>query len=303
MTRPNQDGAPGEMQPGRLVLRTLGEAAVLVGGQRVEWPARSAEQLLWYLHAHPGGRYRHHILTDLWGQSDTPAAANRFRVALHRLRTALGRPDAVSEAQGRYVLHHDLLAASDTYALHYALDCVLHPSPQAPALDDRQRENLLHQALVNAQGDYLPHLQGEWVEQARAGHRAAVVQALLALAALRCAARECQLSTQALVHAAENDPLIGEDHHQRLMTCLALTRGRFAATEHYRRYRYFLAHEVGDTPMRETEQLAERIKRGEQTCLYHPTGLTANGEPAEEESDHAGGAPNGGAGAGPVMLS
>ncbi len=244
------------------LLRSLGQADVLLDGQRVVWPARSAEELLWYLHTFPAGRHRHDILADLWGLDDTPASANRFRVALHRLRSVLGRPDAVLETHGRYALHSDLLTASDTYALHQAILASRQPTPA------REREETLRRALGGVEGEYLPHLQGEWIEQARAQHRAAVVSAHLTLSALHCEARECPLSAQALVYAAEHDPLIGEDHHQRLMTCLAATRDRFAAIEHYRRYRYFLAHEVGDTPMRETEELAEQIKRGDMVCPH-----------------------------------
>lgn len=248
--------------PAQYLLRSLGQADVLVNGQSVVWPARSAEELMWFLHANPTGKYRYDIVAQLWDLDDTPASANRFRVALHRLRSALGRPDAVTEQHRRYALHPDLLAASDTFALHRAINESQHSA------NSRAREELLRQALASAEGEYLPHLQGEWVDQARAQHRAAVVHGYLTLASLHCAARECPLAAQALVQAAQNDPLIGEDHHQRLMICLASTRDRFAAIEHYRRYRYFLAHEVGDTPVSDTEELAERIKRGEETCLF-----------------------------------
>lgn len=244
------------------LLRSLGQADVLVNGQSVVWPARSAEELMWFLHANPAGKYRHDILAQLWGLDDTPAAANRFRVALHRLRTVLGRPDAVTEQHGRYALHPDLIAASDTHALHEAIRESGHSTTT------REREELLRQALSSADGDYLPHLQGDWVELARAQHRAAVVGGYLTLSQLHCAAHECPLAAQALVQAAQHDPLIGEDHHQRLMICLASTRDRFASIEHYRRYRYFLAHEVGDTPMPDTEELAERIKQGQHTCEH-----------------------------------
>ncbi|WP_245593288.1 hypothetical protein [Deinococcus frigens] len=81
----------------RYLLRSLGNVDVIVDGVSVVWPARNAEELLWYLHTNPQGRYRHDILAQLWDLEDTPAAANRFRVALHRLRATLGRPDAVQE--------------------------------------------------------------------------------------------------------------------------------------------------------------------------------------------------------------
>ncbi|CAM3439154.1 BTAD domain-containing putative transcriptional regulator [Deinococcus saxicola] len=258
--------------PPRYLLRSLGNADVIVDGVSVVWPARSAEELLWYLHAYPQGRYRHDILAELWDLEDTPAAANRFRVALHRLRAALGRPDAVVDERGRYTLHAELMAASDTHALHRALDA------SRTSAGPRQQEELLRQALASADGEYLPHLQGEWVEVARSQHRAAVVEGHLTLSLLHCAARECPLAALSLVRAAETDPLIGEDHHQRLMVCLTMNRGKHAGIEHYRRYRHYLAEEVGDTPMQDTVDLAERLKAGERPCDHGPyllTGMSA----------------------------
>lgn len=252
---------PAPRPPG-VELRALGQSAVLVDGQPVRWPARSAEELLWFLHAHPEGVYRHDLLARLWNAEDTPAAANRFRVALHRLRSTLHRPDAVQETAGRYALHPDLLISSDTFALEQAI----RAAGKAPAPAEQIAR--LRAALgASASGEYLPHLQGDWVTAARAAHRAAIVEAELQLSALHCASHACTLAVQTLSRAAQADPLMAESHHQRLMACLAMTRDRYAAVEHYRRYRQFLANEVGDTPMPETVELAERIKRGEKPCL------------------------------------
>lgn len=263
MTTP-QTQTPSALPAPTWLLRTLGQAEVLVNGAPIVWPARSAGELLWYLHAHPDGRYRHDLLRDLWDLDDTPAALNRFRVTLHRLRHALGRADAVTESGGRYALHPDLLAASDTATLHDALRGARQAGPP------REREELLRRALASADGEYLPHLNGDWVQEARQAHRAAVVEAHLTLARLHCDAHECPLAAQELVRAAATDPLIGEDHHQRLMACLAMTRDRYAATEHYRRYRAFLATEIGDTPMADTVAFAERLKGGELPCVDTP---------------------------------
>ncbi|MFD2609865.1 hypothetical protein ACFSR9_10530 [Deinococcus taklimakanensis] len=52
-------------RPPRVELRALGQSAVLVDGLPVRWPARSAEELLWFLHAHPEGVYRHDLLARL----------------------------------------------------------------------------------------------------------------------------------------------------------------------------------------------------------------------------------------------
>lgn len=253
------------------LLRSLGQADVIVNGQRVSWPARSAEELLWFLHAHPDGCYRHDILDKLWNLNENPATTNRFRVALHRLRQTLGCSDAVREDHGRYVLHPDIQAASDTHALHQALLASKY------ALSPYEKEERLRQALASAEeGEYLPHLKGEWVERVRAEHKAAVVEAQIALALLHCAACECALATAALTKAAQIDPLINEEHHQRLMGCLTVTHSKYAAIEHYRRYRHFLQREVGDTPMPETVQFAERLKMGERYCQQHSSDQSHN---------------------------
>ncbi|MEF2277134.1 BTAD domain-containing putative transcriptional regulator [Deinococcus sp. YIM 134068] len=257
--------------PSTLHIHTLGDAVVLLSGQPLAWPARSAEELLWYLHAHEDGVYRADAVAELWGLEDTPAAANRFRVALCRLRATLGSADAVMEVRGRYALHPALLAQSDTAALHAGLHDARF------ARDDAEREAALRRALAVADGEYLPGVRAEWVDAARAHHRAARVRAHVALAMLHCARRECPLAALALTRAVECDPLIGEDHHQRLMTCLAATRGKYEAVEHYRRYRRYLRDEVGDTPMPETVCLAERIKLGEVPCADTVLGVPATG--------------------------
>lgn len=245
-----------------LFIRTFGEASVLINGETVNWPAKSAEELLWFLHAHPGGKHRHEILSELWNLEENKTSINRFRVTLHRLRNTLGRTDAVIEMAGRYALHVDFVKASDTHALHDALNV------SRRAKNARECEGILRQVLGASEGDYLPHLQGDWVNTARLQHHTAIIEGYLMLSALHCAAYECTLSSQALLQATRQDPLIGEDHHQRLMTCLAVTRDKYAAIEHYRRYRKYLSTEIGDTPMPETERLAERIKQDYLPCVH-----------------------------------
>jgi two-component SAPR family response regulator len=245
-----------------LRLQTLGQVGVWCGDRLLSWPAHSAEELLWYLHAHPLGASRAAILSDLWAQEDTPAAANRFRVSLHRLRKTLGQTDAVTKQQSRYRLHPQVWAASDLAQMHRDLQ-------NAGAVQDPlEQMAALRRVIAHNQGEYLPHIRADWVEDARRGHHAELLRTRLALSALCCTQRECAAAVDLLMQAVQNDPLIGEDHHQRLMGCLTHTQGRFQAVEHYRRYRLYLRDEIGDTPMPDTVQLAERIKMGERPCVF-----------------------------------
>lgn len=230
-----------------LQLRTLGEALATAHGEPLRWPARSAEELLWYLHAQDRGAYRARILSELWGLEEDAAAGNRFRVALHRLRAALGSSEAVCELRGVYSLHPALRARSDTETLRQ-----MAAQPQS--------------GVAPPAGVYLPQVRAEWAEAPRRAYAALLTEVELACAAQCCQQRNCALALQTLQRTLQTDPLISEEQHQRLMVCLATVQGPAAAIEHYRRYRKFLRDEVGDTPMPETETLAEQIKVGGARC-------------------------------------
>lgn len=244
-----------------LQIETLGQARVLLGGKAAAWGARSAEELFWYLHAHPDGAPRVRILSELWEQEDSAAAANRFRVALYRVRSALGSAEAVTEQGGKFALSPALYQASDTAQLEAAL---LALDTQGLSLLERQAR--LQEALTYCQGQYLPHIQEHWVHSERERWRGLQVALQLRLAHLRCLERQCSLATQDLRAALSSDPYQPENLHQRLMGCLNVTESKYTAIEYYRRYRRFLAEEVGDTPMPETVELAEAIKVGEHHC-------------------------------------
>ena len=79
---------------------------------------------------------------------------------------------------------------------------------------------------------------------------------------------DCQASVAALARALRRDPFIGENHHQKLMSCLSVVESKYAAIEHYRRFLAFLRDELDDTPMPETMLLAQRIKAGEEVCSH-----------------------------------
>lgn len=250
-------------EPMSLRVTTFGRAEVLVGGVAAEWRAQAARDLFFYLLSHPEGRAKEEILETLWGLNPDAAASNRFRVTVHRLRAALEMPGAVVEEHGRYHLSPDVFLASDIHSLYSALD-EANRAPDAPA-----RLNAYEKAIHVYQGDYLPGERADWASGAREEHKAAYVRAALELSLLLCDQSSCLASVNALVRAMRADPYIGENYHQKLMTCLSVVEGKYSAIEHYRRFLSFLRDELEDTPMLETRELAERIKAGEQICRRH----------------------------------
>ncbi|WP_181391996.1 AfsR/SARP family transcriptional regulator [Deinococcus irradiatisoli] len=244
-----------------LQIHTFGFAHTDRDGQRVHWESGAARDVLHYLLCFPAGRRREELLSDLWNTDDERGGKNRFRVTLHRLRAALARPDAVIEDDGRYALHPEVLGASDVGRFYSAL------SRFERAGDPQQRRAALEQATGLYRGDFLSGQTAGWVNEAREEHQAAYVRANLELSLLRCDARECQASAQSLASALHTDPFVGENYHQRLMACVSRVEGKYAATEHYRRFAAFLSEQLGDTPMPETVDLAQRIKCGEAPCF------------------------------------
>jgi two-component SAPR family response regulator len=243
-----------------LDVRTLGKAEVLVDGQAAAWHAQAARELFFYLLSHPEGCSKDEILEQLWGLEVDPSANNRFRVTVHRVRTALSRPDALVEEYGRYRLSSEVLAATDVHRLYMELERAHHSADPKTRLEHYQR------ALKTYSGDYLPGEQADWVREAREEHRAAYVRAALEVSLLHCDHGSCESAVSALVRALRADPYIGENYHQKLMTCLSVVEGKYAAIEHYRRFIKFLREELEDTPMPDTEDLASRIKTGEAIC-------------------------------------
>lgn len=241
---------------------TCGRPAVLRGGVPVPWPAQSAAEVLWYLHAHPQGVYRARLLCDLWHAEETGAALGRFRVALHRLRGVLGGPNSVlDEGEHRYRLHPDLYARSDV-----GEQAALRMRAAAPDLPEPERLRLLAEALAAVQGEYLPQIQATWVQPERERVQQQRLALALALAQGQCAARECLCSLGTLQAALTHEPLLDERQHQRLMLCLVTQQGPAPALEHYRRYVRYLRHEVADEPLPATRELAARIREEEVSC-------------------------------------
>jgi two-component SAPR family response regulator len=241
-------------------VHSLGRAEVLVNDVPADWHAQAAKELFFFLLSHPEGSSKDEIFERLWGLESDPASNNRFRVTVHRVRTALGRNDAIIEEYGRYRLSNEVLSSTDIHELYSVLEQANHAS------NPSERRQSYQRALSLYVGDYLLGENADWVLEAREEHKAAYVRAALELSLLHCDQGSCESAVGALVRALRADPFIGENYHQKLMTCLSVVEGKYASIEHYRRFLAFLREELEDSPMQETRDLAERIKGGESIC-------------------------------------
>lgn len=242
-----------------LEVRSLGSSEVLKQGQPVHWRAEGARELFFYLLAFPEGRSREQILEDLWQVEANPASTNRLRVTLHRVKKALDDPEGILQSDGRYHLAEHIVAASDLFLFSNAV-------ASAHKQQGSERIAAFELAQESYRGDFLPSLEADWISDTREELRSIHAQTLLELALLHCERHDCQESVDILAQALHTDPYLGENYHQRLMTCLSVVGTKYQAIEHYRRFLHFLQAQLSDTPMLETIQLAERIKNGERVC-------------------------------------
>ncbi len=244
---------------------TLGQTRVTLGGVEVVWHAASARDLLFYLLSFPAGRSQRDVALALWPDEDNQNAAssNRFRVAMHRLRAALGKTETVVREYERYRLSPEVLATSDVFAMQAAL-CDAQTIDSGLVSGTQATREALQRAVNFYGGEYLPDVRADWAGAAREEYRASYVRATLELSRLYFENGEHDLANRHLAQALRADPLIGENHHQDLMVRLASAESTYAAVEHYRRFVKYLRDDFSDTPMRETTALAERLKAGEQ---------------------------------------
>ena len=241
----------------QLVVKTLGQDLVLLGGQSVHWPSRATHDLFSVLLLSPRGSTKFDLVEKLWGGTDVRETTGNFKVTLHRLRQALEDKFVVMEHNGRYSLAAEYLECSDYMQFQNALSLA-----RAAATRD-ERVKRLSEAITIYGGDYLPEQLHDWADETRIMLRAAYVQATLELARIHCGAIECHSAVRRLATGLASDPLVGETHHQTLMTCLCTLGRSDDAVSHYRLYRSYLEREIGDTPTGDTIRLADQIRNSE----------------------------------------
>ncbi|WP_299432593.1 bacterial transcriptional activator domain-containing protein [uncultured Meiothermus sp.] len=251
-----------------LEIRAFGRAEVRAGGVPVRWRSRSVRDLLFFLLAHPEGRPREVVLATLWHLEPSASSLARLRLVLHRLRAVLGGPQAVvlDLEREQLSLSRAVLESSDVFAFHTALG----ETRRAEAGPTRAAH---YRRALGLYAEFMAGEQAEWVCEARQVYQQLYVQAAVGLALELCRAEpegSCDQMAQALMQALRQDPYLGEDYHQWLMRCLAQSEGVYAAIEHYRRLIHFLQAHLGDRPLEETRDLAERIRGGEAVLCRPP---------------------------------
>ena len=256
-----QGGALGVRAPratperSQLRVRALGAASVELGGvplTAADWGYAKPRELLFLL-VTSVPLTREQIGAALWPELSRQQLGNALHTALREVRRALGSPERVLYAGGRYAVNRELPMDCDVDEFESAMAGAGRARPASAALPALQR------ALAAYGGDFLAGMAcGEWGLARREELRRRFESALLAAGRLQAAACRHQAAAGAFRRAIEHEPL-NETAHRELMTCWEALGETARAVRHYQQLTALLRDQAGVAPAAETTALYKRL--------------------------------------------
>jgi predicted ATPase/DNA-binding SARP family transcriptional activator len=244
-------------EPLDLRIRALGVLDVYTRGGRLEksqWGSNRARELLLFLACHPDGCTKAQIGLALWPDASPAQLRNTFHVTLHRLRHALGIPDAIQVDGDRYRINP---------SLSWELDADLFEREVRAAVRDLRSGVDATAALAAAasryRGDFLAgEMVGEWADERRDRLRRLHLGALEALGRAFMERTQYVEAADAFSALLAADP-VNEEACRRLMICLAHLSDRASALRAYEALVRALREDLGVRPGRDTVALRDKL--------------------------------------------
>jgi DNA-binding SARP family transcriptional activator len=246
-----------------LLIRAFGPGRVEHRGRALtssDWTYSKSRELLFYLICNPA-QTKEQIGVALWPDASTAQLHDSFRITLHFLRRALGRPEWVLYEDGRYSYNRALPYWFDVEAFEFhlslarlALEEARAPAPLAADYLDR--------ATSLYDGDFLDGAESEWCLLPRQDLLRKYLHALVARGGLFFEAGDYIRAAEVYRWAIAKDGYL-EAAHRGLMRCLARQGELSQALRHYRSLAGLLNDELGTPPAPETVALYELLRLGE----------------------------------------
>ena len=237
----------------RLRVHALGPLRIELDGVELErdafGPAKPRELLL-YLLTREGGATREQVGLALWPELSAARVGNNFHVTLHRLRKALGEPDAIELRDERYRF-------ADSFPVW--LDAAAFGEGAGAALRGEADAGRLSAALSLYRGPFLDdEVVGDWAEDVRERLHRLFVEASLALglALLEAGRWSDAAETYRRLIALEE---LQESAYRGLMTALAQGGDRTGALRLYQQLVTLLRDELGADPEEATRDVYEKL--------------------------------------------
>jgi predicted ATPase/DNA-binding SARP family transcriptional activator len=249
-------GVPHAAVAGGLVrIRALGAATVHRGDTPVtasDWGYAKPRELLFLL-ATSQPMTRDLLGAALWPDLPPQRLGNALHTALRGVRRALGDPDWVTYADGRYSFNSEREHECDVTIFERALAAARRAKSAEAALPELQR------AIAAYGGDFLAGMPcGDWAEIRRDELARSFESALLATGRLQLAAGRLQAAATVLRRAVAHEPL-NETAHRELMSCWARMGETARAVRHYDQLVAMLRAQVGVPPAAETTALYRKL--------------------------------------------
>ena len=249
--------APASEAPLDLKIAALGVLEVHTRQGRVEksqWGSNRARELLLFLACNRDGCTKAQIGLALWPDASPAQLRNTFHVTLHRLRHALGIPDAIQVDGDRYRINPSLA---------WELDADLFERDLRASVRDLRAGADATAALAAAcaryRGDFLAgETVGEWADERRDRLRRLHLGGLETLGRALMERERYIEAADAFAALLALDP-VNEDACRRHMICLAHLGDRASALRAYDALVRALRDDLGVKPGRDTVALRDKL--------------------------------------------
>jgi len=246
-----------------LLIRGFGPGRVEHRGRALtssDWTYSKSRELLFYLVCNPT-KTKEQIGLALWPDASTAQLHNSFRVTLHFLRRAIGRPEWVLYEGGLYAFNRAMPYWFDVEAFEFQLSLAQLALEGAEASAPLAAD-YLDRATSLYDGDFLDGAEAEWCLLLREDLQRKYLQALVSRGELFFEAGDYVHATEVYRRAIAKDGYL-ETAHRGLMRCLARQGELSQALRHYQSLTTLLQEELNAPPAPETVALYERLCRGE----------------------------------------
>jgi LuxR family maltose regulon positive regulatory protein len=238
----------------QLEIRALGTPQVLKDETLVgkgEWQTAIAEELFFYLLAHPDGQPREQITDVLWPDLPPAKAKSTFHSTVYRLRRATHMEIlAFDRSSGIYELNPEV---------HYWYDVeefekLLKVAPKS----GESRTEALQQAIALYRGEYMEGFYSDWCLPKRRNLEEQYLSALSKLAH-RCMDEGSYDQALELCEKALQKDSYNEEMYRLMMRCHSLLGQPSRVTHVYQRCATVLHEELGVEPDAETVALYQDL--------------------------------------------
>jgi DNA-binding SARP family transcriptional activator len=235
-------------------IRALGTPQVLKDGTPVgkgEWQTATAEELFFYLLAHPDGQPREQIAGVFWPELPPARAKSTFHSTVYRLRRATYMEMlAFDRSSGTYELN---LEAHYWYDVE-EFEKLLKVTPGG----DESRAEALRQAIALYRGEYMEGFYSDWCLAKRRSLEEQYLNALSELAHWCIDKRTYDEALELCEKALQKDSY-REEMYRLMMKCYSLLGQPSRATQVYQRCVTVLGEELGIEPAAETVALYQEL--------------------------------------------